>query len=103
MAKNIPVATKQLGNVAEIAGRLGIQGADNIQSFTRTVSKMGVATDISAEQAAQDFARLSNALGTPVPIAASILRRDAARHAVARLCPQVSRNRRRGQLMSRHA
>jgi len=66
LATEIPLAVRELTNIAEIAGRLGIQGSDNISSFTETVSKMAVATNLTAEEAANSFARLANALNTPI-------------------------------------
>jgi len=66
LATRVPVAVSELSNIAEIAGRLGIEGSDNINQFTETVSKMAVATNLNAEDAANALARLSNALGTPI-------------------------------------
>jgi len=66
IGEETPVATQELANVAEVAGRLGVEGTDNIEAFTETVSRMGVATDINAQEAANNFARLSNALGVPI-------------------------------------
>jgi len=64
LATEVPLATKELTNIAEIAGRLGVRGAQNISNFTETVSKMTVATNLTAEEAANAFARRSNALNT---------------------------------------
>jgi len=66
LATEVPLATRELTNIAEIAGRLGVRGAQNISNFTETVSKMTVATNLTAEEAANSFARLSNALNTPI-------------------------------------
>jgi TP901 family phage tail tape measure protein len=66
LAKTTPTALNELTKIAEVAGRLGIEGSDNITQFTDTVSMMAVATDITAEDAANSLARLSNALNTPI-------------------------------------
>ncbi|RLC81300.1 MAG: phage tail tape measure protein, partial [Chloroflexi bacterium] len=57
---------ENLQSIAETAGQLGIQGRANIKEFTKVVAEMAVATDLSAEQAANGFARLGNVLGEPV-------------------------------------
>lgn len=66
LAKTTPTALNELTKIAEVAGRLGIEGSDNITEFTDTVSMMAVATDITAEDAANSLARLANALNTPI-------------------------------------
>jgi len=60
------VSVTELQGIAETAGQLGIQGTENILSFTETVAKMATATDLSAEEAATAFAKLGNALQEPV-------------------------------------
>ncbi|WP_408954728.1 phage tail tape measure protein [Natroniella sp. ANB-PHB2] len=66
MANTIPLAHQELAGIAEQAGRLGIEGVDNIENFTEVTAKMSTATDLSAEQAADSFARLTNLMDLPV-------------------------------------
>lgn len=60
------VSIEELQEIAEIAGQLGITGVANIEEFTEVVAKMAVATNLTAEQAASDFAQLSNILHEPI-------------------------------------
>lgn len=66
LSEELPVATTKLAEIAEIAGRLGIEGSEDIEEFTTTISKLAIATDLTAEDAAQDFARIANALDVPI-------------------------------------
>lgn len=62
MAKEMPASAVSLAEVAEAAGQLGIKNED-ILSFTETMTKMGVATDLSANEAATALARFANVMG----------------------------------------
>lgn len=57
LALEIPVSARELANIGEIAGRLGVQQADII-GFTRTVADLGVATDLTSESSAEFLARI---------------------------------------------
>jgi TP901 family phage tail tape measure protein len=59
LSGEIPMAASGLAEIAENAGQLGIQ-KENIVSFTRTMADLGVATNLSGEQAAQTFAKFAN-------------------------------------------
>lgn len=62
MATEIPIAATELAGVAEAAGQLGIARED-VVAFTETMAKLGVATDLTAEQAATAIARIVNITG----------------------------------------
>jgi TP901 family phage tail tape measure protein len=59
MSKRMPASAKEIAGVAEAAGQLGIQ-TENILSFAETMINLGVATNLSAEQAATALARFAN-------------------------------------------
>jgi TP901 family phage tail tape measure protein len=63
MAKEIPVAATDLAHLAGEAGALGVKAKD-IVKFTRVAADLGVATDLSAEDAANALARLANIMDT---------------------------------------
>lgn len=60
MALETSFSSNELAKIAQIAGQLGIRGADNILHFTKIVSDMGLATDLTAEDAATSLARIFN-------------------------------------------
>ncbi len=62
LSTQIPVAAKDLASIAENAGQLGIQN-DNIVGFTKVMADLGVATNLSGEEAAQSLAKFANVTG----------------------------------------
>ncbi|RLG34238.1 phage tail tape measure protein, partial [Methanosarcinales archaeon] len=66
MSTQIPLSAKELADIGAIAGQLGIQGSDNITTFTESVARVSIALDMTAEEAATSMAKVSNAFGLPV-------------------------------------
>lgn len=64
MALAIPASTSEIAKVAEAAGQLGIR-KESILDFTRTMVDLGVATNLTADQAATMLARFANVTGLP--------------------------------------
>ena len=60
------VKIESLQEIATTAGQLGIRGADNIVNFTEIIAKISVATNLTAEQAAADFAKITNVMHEPI-------------------------------------
>lgn len=65
LAQTIPIPATELARIGEIAGQLGIP-AQAIAGFTDTIAKLGVATNLSTEEAAFGVARLSTILQLPI-------------------------------------
>lgn len=59
MATEMPKTAAGLSEIAESAGQLGIQ-TDNITLFTKTMADMEVATNLTSDEAATDFAKFAN-------------------------------------------
>lgn len=65
LSRNIPISVNGLAEIAAAAGQAGIAGQDLIR-FTEAASKIGVAFDISADQAGGSMANLMTALGLSI-------------------------------------
>ncbi|MDU0452337.1 phage tail tape measure protein [Staphylococcus chromogenes] len=65
MSKKMPFAATEIAGVAEAAGQLGVKKSE-ITKFTKTMLDMGVATNLSANEAATEFARFANAAKMPI-------------------------------------
>jgi TP901 family phage tail tape measure protein len=66
MAEQMPLAHRELSEIAAQAGRLGVEGVENIEEFTRVTGEMAVATNLTADEAADAFARITQLTGTPI-------------------------------------
>ena len=62
MSTEIPATTTDIAAVAEAAGQLGIQ-KDALLDFTRVMTMLGTATNMTAEDAATALARFANITG----------------------------------------
>ena len=62
----LPMVRSELATVAAVAGQLGIQGKENILTFTESVAMMSVAFDMSAEDAATAMAKLGKIYDIPI-------------------------------------
>lgn len=64
MAKEMPSTASELSEIAEAAGQLGIQ-TENITEFTKTMADMAVATNLTSDEAASNFAQFANITEMP--------------------------------------
>lgn len=62
MSLSMPTTAAELSDIAAAAGQLGIQN-ENIAEFTETMANMAVATDLTSDEAATNFARFANITG----------------------------------------
>lgn len=62
MSLVIPASTTEIAAVAEAAGQLGVK-TDDILNFTEVMVKLGTATNMTAEEAATQLAKLANITG----------------------------------------
>ena len=65
MAKEMPQSQEEIGNTMAMAAQLGIKGTKNLRDFTEIATQMGVATDMSSEEAATAMARIANITDMP--------------------------------------
>lgn len=66
MSSEVPASFEEIATAMETAGRLGLDGAHDIETFSRTMLMMGVATDMASDQAADSLARFMNIMGTSI-------------------------------------
>ena len=64
LSKEMPQSASDIASVMEIAGQLGVKGADNLEAFTKTAVQMGDSTNMSANDAATGMARFLNITGS---------------------------------------
>lgn len=65
LAVGIEGSAEDMLGIAQAAAQLGVP-TDSIVEFTEVIANMASATDLTAQQAAVDMARLSNILGRPI-------------------------------------
>ncbi len=63
IGQRLPVARKELLDVAAAAGQLGVKGVGNLSLFTETVGKLGLASNLSGDEAATSLARILTVTG----------------------------------------
>jgi TP901 family phage tail tape measure protein len=68
MSSNMPTAAAELGQIAEVAGSLGV-AKENIAGFTEAAAMMAVGFAMPAEQAATQAAKILTAFGKPIDTA----------------------------------
>ena len=66
LSKELPVSAVELAKIATIAGQLGIQGKEDLLSFTNTIALISSTTEMSAEDAATNMAKISAAFDLPI-------------------------------------
>lgn len=66
MAETIPLGVNALADITAQAARFGVRGTENLRSFSESVSKMAVATDLSADRAGKALAKLAELTDTPI-------------------------------------
>ncbi|MBL4656250.1 MAG: phage tail tape measure protein [Bacteroidia bacterium] len=66
LSRTIPVTTEELLALAQSAGQLGVSGTDDILKFTETIAKLGRASNLQGEEAAQTLARILNVTGESI-------------------------------------
>ena len=62
LSSTIPISTNELLGMAQAGGQLGV-AAEDLVKFTDTVARLGVATDLSGEQAATGLTRILTVTG----------------------------------------
>ena len=61
-----PITFKEIASIGEIAGQLGVEGVENLEKFTKTIADISVTTNLTAEAAATDFARIAIVMQEPL-------------------------------------
>ncbi len=62
MAKDMPMTAVELSSIGEAAGQLGIQ-TENLEGFIKTMADLSVATNLTSDEGASEFAKFANITG----------------------------------------
>lgn len=65
MATRIPMSFSELASIMEQGGQLGVE-KENLAKFTEVVAKLGIATNMTSEAAADLLAKYANILKMPL-------------------------------------
>lgn len=65
LSTQLPISVNDLADIAKVAGQLGIAKED-IGEFTDTIAHIATVTDMTAQEAATNFAQLANAFDLPI-------------------------------------
>lgn len=66
LSRRIPISRQELARVMAAAGQLGVRGVDHLLRFTEVAAGMGIATDLSAEQASFSMAQMAAIMQMPL-------------------------------------
>jgi TP901 family phage tail tape measure protein len=69
LSTNMPISVTDLLAVNEVAGKLGIGGAGNIEAFTTAVGKISIVTGQQATNVAEDLGKIITQAGADVTVA----------------------------------
>lgn len=58
LARRVPVSTNELLRLSQVAAQLGIRGTRNLQKFAEVGARLGVSTDLAAEEAVTALTRI---------------------------------------------
>jgi len=65
MSKTIPVTVEELASIGEMGGALGVP-IESMAKFTEVIAEIGVTTNLTTEQASNDFARFASIMQLPL-------------------------------------
>lgn len=65
LSRTIPLSLEGLAKIVAAGGQFGV-AKEHLIGFTETAAKMSVAMDMTAEEAGQSMAKLSNVMGMPI-------------------------------------
>ena len=60
----MPMAATELAGIGEAAGQLGVQ-TENLEEFIQTMADLSVATNLTSEEGAAEFAKFANIVKMP--------------------------------------
>lgn len=66
LARQLPVTFEELAWIAEVSWQLWVKWRDNLIEFTRVAAWLGIATNLSAEEAATSLKRFADVLWVPI-------------------------------------